>query len=168
MRRNPQARPEQAGLRRGGLIYFNDGSIFIARNESGGNVSMRSEINTTRIFRPALLAVATLALCAGLALPSIARAQSDDGAAGASSDANQPDQSAPSDDPAAEAAQQAHDAADAAQEALDSATNDRNQLESDGASQDQIDAANEAIAQARAEKEAADEAAQKADEGVSP
>ena len=67
----------------------------------------------------------------------------------------------------ADADQQAHDAADAAQEALDNATQSRDQLESDGASQDQIDAANQAIAQVRANKDAADAAAQSADDAMS-
>src|ERR1700685_106034 len=117
---------------------------------------MRSDIYTIRNFRTARLAIAALALSVGLALPPLAHAQSDDGsgdAASAPAAADQPDEQSAQ----ADAAQQAHDAADAAQEALDSATNDRNQLESDGASQDQIDAANEEIAQGRADKEKADE-----------
>ena len=71
---------------------------------------------------------------------------------------------ADSGDPDAPAIQQAQDAADAAAEALDSATQARDQLESDGASQDEIDAANQAVAKARFDKENADAAVKAADD----
>jgi hypothetical protein len=91
-------------------------------------------------------------------------------AASAPSAADQPGQNGASNSEKARAdfAQQAHDEADAAQEALDSATEALDQLESDGAPREQIDAANRAIATARADKDAADEAAQKADEATRP
>ena len=130
---------------------------------------------TTRIFRSGLLAIAMLGLWVMLASGSgsLARAQSDEPtgyAVGATVQGIPPDQNAATDpnqnDPNAAANQQAHDAADAAAEALDSATEARDQLESDGAEQDQIDAANQAVAKARYEKEQADAAAQKADEAA--
>ena len=107
---------------------------------------MRSETSIRRSWRLGMAALA-LGLCAGLALGNVAvaRAQSDQ---------------------ASEAAQSAHDEADAASEALDAATDARNQLESDGAPQEQIDAANAAVAQARANKDAADQAAEQADQAA--
>ncbi|MGD1027186.1 hypothetical protein [Candidatus Binatus soli] len=115
---------------------------------------MRLETGATRTLRFGLVAIAALAFSIGLALGHIspARAQDDDAAAQSQE--------------AADAAQQAHDAADAAQQALDAATEQRDQLEGAGASQDDIDAANQAIAQDRAGKDAADEAAQRADEAA--
>jgi uncharacterized membrane protein YdfJ with MMPL/SSD domain len=131
---------------------------------------------TRRIFRLGLLAITILGFWIALALGngSLARAQSDDGTngdvAGAPTEAAQPDQNAASDansdDPNAAATQQAQDAADAAAEALDSATEARDQLESDGASQDQIDAANQAVAKARFEKDNADAAVKAADDAA--
>jgi hypothetical protein len=131
---------------------------------------------TKRIFRGGLLAIAILGFWIVLALGngSLARAQSDDGTngdvAGAPTEAAQPNQNAAgdagSDDPDAAAAQQAQAAADAAAEALDNATEARDQLESDGASQDQIDAANQAVAQARANKDAAEAAVKSADDAT--
>jgi len=130
---------------------------------------MKSENCSTRTFRFGLAAiVVSTALALGSTSP--ARAQDATSAdAAASAPANQPDQNAaidPEQKAKADAAQQAHDAADAAQEQLESATETRDQLESDGASQDQIDAANAAIAQARANKDAADATAQSADEAA--
>jgi hypothetical protein len=115
-----------------------------------------------RTLRAGLAVIAALTFSIGLAFAQIATvpAQTDDGTGEA---ANAPAVAAPPEQP--DPAQQAHDDADAAQTALDDATTARDQLEADGASQDQIDAANEAIARARSDKEAADEAAQKADAG---
>jgi hypothetical protein len=120
-------------------------------------------------LRFGLAAIAALAFSIAPALGDISSARAQDAASvgAASAPADQPDQSAainPEEKAKADAAQQAHDAADAAQEELESATETRDQLESDGASQDQIDAANAAIAQARANKDAADASAQSADE----
>jgi hypothetical protein len=112
----------------------------------------------TQTLRIGLLMIAALALSTALASAQVI-AQADGGTGDvAAPAATQPEQQP---DPA----QEAHDAADAAQSALDDATSARDQLESDGASQDQIDSANEAIARARADKEAADEASEKADDG---
>ena len=125
---------------------------------------MKSETSITRSLNFGLVAIAALVLSIGLASGNLsdARAQSDDAAADAAT--NQPDQNA---DPNEAADQQMQDAVDSAQEALDSATEARDRLESEGASQDQIDAANAAIAQARAEKQATDAAAaQRADEAA--
>jgi hypothetical protein len=127
---------------------------------------------TSRSFRFGLAALAALAFSVALASGDIstARAQYSDGSADTAS--APPDQTNQNAAPAAEqspqneADQQAHEAADTAQEALDNATQARDQLESDGASQDQIDAANQAIAQARASKDAADAAAQSADDAM--
>ena len=114
----------------------------------------------TRTIRFGLIAIMAIVLSIGLASAQIAWAQTaDDGAGDASAEPSTAEQPDP--------AQQAHDDADAAQTALDAATQARDQLESDGAPQDQIDAANDAIARARADKEAADEAAEKADEASS-
>jgi len=126
------------------------------------------------MFRLGLVEIAALAFCVGLALgnASLACAQSDDAAADAANApavAGQPDQNGATtagENTQSDADQQAQDAADAAQEVLDSATEARDQLESDGAPQEQIDAANQAIAQARADKDAADQAAQKADDAT--
>jgi hypothetical protein len=117
-------------------------------------------LETTKIMRTLRVVLPALAFSVGLAFAQVAGvlAQTDDGAGDAANPpavAAQPEQPGP--------AQEAHDAADAAQSSLDEATTARDQLEADGASQDQIDAANEAIARARADKEAADEAAEKAD-----
>jgi hypothetical protein len=133
---------------------------------------MSSDSNTKPTLRYGMPAVAALALSILLGgwNVSIVRAQADAGTADAAGASAQPDQSAAIEAAQKEkdqAVQQAHDAAAAAEEALDSATQARDQLESDGASQDQIDAANEAIAQARAEKDAADAAAQSADDAAS-
>ena len=121
---------------------------------------MKPEKNGTRIFRFRLTALAIL-VALGFWNISIARAQFDNGLPDPASAqaADQPDQDS-AENP--DGTQQASDAADAAQDALDSATEARDQLESDGASQDQIDAANAAIAQARANKDAADAAVQNA------
>jgi hypothetical protein len=131
--------------------------------------------DTARIPRFGLMAIAVLGL--GIVLASgngsLARAQSDDAsgdeAAGSAQD-TQADQNAATDadqtDPEAAAAQQAQAAADAAAEALDTATEARNPLESDGASQDQIDAANQAVAKARFEKETADAAVKSAEDAA--
>ena len=133
---------------------------------------MRLETGTMRTFRFGLLAIAALAFSTAFAFANLsqARAQDDASADTASAPAagGQSDQSAmdPEQKAKADAAQQAHDAADAAEETLDSATEARDQLESDGAEQDQIDAANQAIAQARANKNAADAAAQQADDAM--
>ena len=125
---------------------------------------------STRIFRVGLLAIAVLGFCVVMASGngSLARAQSDDAAGNAATatpEVAQSDQN-PADpgDPDAPAIQQAQDAADAAAEALDSATQARDQLESDGASQDEIDAANQAVAKARFDKENADAAVKAADD----
>jgi hypothetical protein len=129
---------------------------------------MKLENRTTRTLRFGLAAIA-VATALALGNTSPARAQDTTQADTASAPANQPDQNAaidPEQKAKADAAQQAHDAADAAQEELESATETRDQLESDGASQDQIDAANAAIAQARANKDAADTTAQSADEAA--
>jgi hypothetical protein len=123
---------------------------------------MRLETTTTRTFRYGLIAiVAAVSIAFAIGNMPLASAQSDDAAtsAPAPNGADDADQNAQTD-----GNKQAQDAADAAQEALDSATEARDQLESDGASQDQIDAANQAIAQARANKDAADAAAQSADD----
>jgi len=113
----------------------------------------------TQTSRIVLAMVAAIAFSTALASAEMAvPAQTDDGS-GAPAVAAQPEPPNP--------AQQAHDDAEAAQSALDDATSARDQLESDGAPQDQIDAANEAVARARADKEAADEAEQKADEAAS-
>jgi hypothetical protein len=134
---------------------------------------MRLETGTMRTFRFGLLAIAALAFSTAFAFANLsqARAQDDASADTASPPAagGQSDQSAamdPEQKAKADAAQQAHDAADAAEETLDSATEARDQLESDGAEQEQIDAANQAIAQARANKNAADAAAQQADDAM--
>ena len=120
---------------------------------------MRSETTTAQTSRLGWVAIAAIVFAVGLALGNLApaRAQTDDAAQNAASDPGQDAQSAQPD-------QQAHDAADAAEEALDTATDARNQLESDGAPQDQIDAANQAVTEARAAKDAADQAAQRADD----
>ena len=115
-----------------------------------------------RTLSVGLAVIAALTFSIGLASAQIATmpAQADDGtgdAAGAPAAVAPPDQPDP--------AEQAQDDADTAQTALDDATTARDQLEADGASQDQIDAANDAVARARADKEAADEAAQKSNEG---
>jgi hypothetical protein len=148
------------------VIDFRDWQTIVAAGMKAVGAGMRSEAGTTRTFIFGMLAVAALAFSITLTSGNLsqAMAQSDDAAgdvATAPPAADQTDQNAASD-----AAAQAHDAADQAAAALDTATDERNQLESDGASQDQIDAANAAIAQARANKEAADEAAQSADEAV--
>ena len=130
---------------------------------------MRVETSATRTFRIGSLAIAAVAFSLWFALGNIPRAiaQSDDAAGdAANADSTQQDQPASPEDAVTNAAQQAHDAADAAQQELETATEARDQLESDGASQDQIDAANAAIAQARANHDAADAAAQSADEAV--
>jgi hypothetical protein len=90
-----------------------------------------------------LIAIAALAAFVGLAPIAVSRALAQNGEA-------------------PEAVQSAQDADDAAQAAIDDATEKRDELESDGAPQDQIDAANAAIAQARADKAAADEALENA------
>jgi hypothetical protein len=136
---------------------------------------MRYATGTRRIFRFGLLAIAILGFWIVLALGnrSLARAQSDEvsgDAVAATPDDAQPDQDAANGadqtDPDAAAAQQAQTAADAAAEALDSATEARDQLESDGASQDQIDAANQAVAKARYDKDNADAAVKAADDAA--
>ncbi len=120
---------------------------------------MRLETSKTGSLRLGLAALAALAFSIGLASGNLSPARAQiPGVYSVGPD--QPLNQNGATDPD----QQAHDAADAAQEALDSAIDARNQLESDGAPQDQIDAANQAVAQARADKEAADEAAQNADE----
>ena len=144
---------------------------YLRRNTEIGRVPMSLENCTKRNFRFGLAALAALAFFAlVLGYPSPVRAQANDGSADSASAPDQTDQSGGAQSAEAKAQadadQQAHDAADAAQEVLDNATQARDQLESDGASQDQIDAANQAIAQARANKDAADAAAQSADDAM--
>ena len=125
---------------------------------------MRLESTTTQTFRYGLIAiVAAVSIAFSFGNMPLASAQSDDASQGAATSAPAPNGADDADQNAqTDGNKQAQDAADGAQEALDSATEARDQLESDGASQDQIDAANQAIAQARANKDAADAAAQSA------
>ena len=131
---------------------------------------------TKTTFRFGLLAIAMLGLGIVLASgnDSTAQAQSDDASgdqAAISAQDTQTDQNAATDagstDPQDAAAEQAQNAADAAAEALDAATEARDQLESDGAPQDQIDAANQAVAKARFDKDNADAAVKSADDAAS-
>lgn len=135
---------------------------------------MKSDTGTMRTFRFGLAAFAALAFSTALAFGNISQARAQDDASADTASApgatQQPDQSAaidPEQKAKEDAAQQAHEAADTAEETLDNATQARDQLESDGAAQDQIDAANQAIAQARVNKDAADAAAQSADDAMS-
>jgi hypothetical protein len=122
---------------------------------------MRLETSTTPTLRFGLMAIAALAFSIVLAAGNIspARTQDDDAAQSGASDSDQDTQQP-------DAAQNAQDAADAAQASLDSAIEARNQLESDDAPQDQIDTANQAVAQARVNKDAAEQAVQRADESA--
>ena len=131
---------------------------------------MRLETSATRIFRYGLIAILAAAFSIALEIGNLpsASAQSDDPSQDAATSASGPNGADDADQKAqSDADQLAHDAANAAQDALESATEARDQLESDGASQDQIDAANQAIAQARANKDAADAAAQSAGDATS-
>jgi hypothetical protein len=144
------------------LISGSGRTIVIAR-VIAGREDMRLEATTTRTFRYGLIAIVAAAFSIAFAIGNMpsASAQSDDASQDAATSAPAPNVADDADQNAqADGGKQAHDAADAAQETLESATEARDQLESDGASQDQIDAANQAIAQARANKEAADAAAE--------
>ena len=128
---------------------------------------------STRIFRFGLLAIAILGFCVVIGFGKwIARAGAERRCSGRRGRCHAGRRTIGSEcgrrsgDPDAPAIQQAQDAADAAAEALDSATEARDQLESDGASQDEIDAANQAVAKARFDKENADAAVKAADDAA--
>jgi cell division septation protein DedD len=135
-----------------------------------GREGMRLGTSTTRTFRYGLIAIVVAAFTVAFGVGNMpsASAQSDDASKDAATSSAAPNGADDADQKAQTYGdQQAHDAADAAQQVLESATEARDQLESDGASQDQIDAANQAIAQARANKDAADAAAQSSDDATS-
>ena len=137
---------------------------------------MRLQKSATWTFRYGLITIVAAAFSIAFAIGNMpsASAQSDeapqDAVTGASPGADQPGPNGADgagQNEQADPNQQARAAADAAQQSLESAMEARDQLESDGASQDQIDAANQAIAQARANKDAADAAVQSSDDAAS-
>jgi hypothetical protein len=151
------------------ILIRGNGRTIIAKVMAGREV-MRLETSATRIFRHGLIAIVAAAFSIALAIGNMpsASAQSDDASQDAATSAPGPNGADDADQkPQSDGDQQARDSADAAQATLDSATETRDQLESDGASQDEIDAANQAIAQARANKDAADAAAQSSDDATS-
>jgi hypothetical protein len=122
---------------------------------------MNSETGKTQILRLGLSALAALALSTTPALLNVARALAQDGDAGDQMQSPEPRQdpsaSPESNDPNSVDSQTAAAQAaitDAAAK-LDEATQKRDELVSDDAPEDQINAANQAIAQARAQREIA-------------
>jgi HAMP domain-containing protein len=125
---------------------------------------MNSETRKTRILHLGLSALAALALSATPALFNVSRALAQDGYAGDQMQSGEPRQDPPapavSDDPNSVDSQTAaaQAATNDAAAKLDEATQNRDELVSEGAPEDQINAANQAIAQARAQREIAQQA----------
>ena len=119
---------------------------------------MSSDVRKSKTLPRGFTLIVALALMVAPALFHLSRAiaQSDDPAAAQPQDNSNSDSPDPNSVESQTAAAQT--AVDDAQTKMDEATQHRDELEAENASQDQIDAANQAIAEARSQKEFAEQA----------